>query len=213
MLPAAVLCLSFACSSGVPSPGVVAKVPIGSSPVRGPSDAWVTMVEFADFECPYCGEEEPVITALLQAYPNDLRLVFKNFPLTGIHPDALGAAIAAECAYEQGDFWPMHDLLYANQSALQSQDLLAFAESAGVDVNAWQSCLSTEPPATAIAADVALATTLDVDATPTFFVNGELVVGAVSRADLEAVVEAKLSQAQASGVARSTYYDTVIDGP
>lgn len=96
--------------------GSLVKVPIGSSPIRGPVNAWVTMVEFGDFECPFCGEEEPVVEALLRAFPNDLRLVFKNFPLTSIHPYAEGAAIAAECAGEQGDFWPMHDILFANQT-------------------------------------------------------------------------------------------------
>jgi protein-disulfide isomerase len=190
----------------------VAKVPIGPSPVRGPSDAWVTMVEFGDFECPYCGQEEPIIESLLQAYPSDLRLVFKNFPLTDIHPDAQAAAIAAECAGEQGDFWPMHDLIYANQAALGSQGLQADAQQAGVDLTSWQACLTTEGPAGAIAADVALGLSIGVSATPTFVINGEVVVGAVSLAVLQGVIEERRAAAQQSGVSRARYYDQVILG-
>jgi protein-disulfide isomerase len=214
----------LACSSTVPTTvtagpdgsrldaGPIAKVPIGMSPVRGPEDAWVTMIEFGDFECPFCGAEEPIVEALVQAYPVDLRLVFKNFPLTTIHPYAEGAAVAAECAKAQGDFWKMHDLLYANQNALQSQNLSTYAKESGVDLMAWQACLATQPPVDAIYADVALATSVGVDATPTFFVNGEIVVGAVPEAQLQAVIEAARTRAEASGVPRASYYDTVILG-
>ncbi len=218
----------IACSSGSPAAataagldrsdgatldaGPIAKVPVGTSPVRGPSDAWVTMVEFGDFECPFCGAEEPIVEALVKAYPTDLRLVFKNFPLTTIHPYAEGAAIAAECADAQGDFWTMHDLLYANQDALQSQNLPTYAQTAGVDVPTWQACLSTQPPVDAIDADVALATSVGVDATPTFFINGQIVVGAVAQSQLQTVIEAARAQAEASGVPRASYYETVILG-
>ncbi|HXX66647.1 MAG TPA: DsbA family protein [Polyangiaceae bacterium] len=188
------------------------KVPIGSSPLRGPIDAWVTMVEFADFECPFCGEEEPVVEALLQAYPADLRLVFKNFPLTTIHPYAEGAAIAAECAGQQGDFWPMHDILFANQNALESTNLPGYAQEAGVDVPTWQACLTTEPPIDAINADVALGTSIGVDGTPTFVINGQMIVGAVPQSELQGVIETSRAAAEASGVPSSEYYDEVILG-
>jgi protein-disulfide isomerase len=170
------------------------------------------MIEFGDFECPFCGAEEPVIAALLQMYPKDLRVVFKNFPLTTIHPYAEGAAIAAECAGAQGDFWAMHDQLYAHQNDLESQNLPTYAQAAGVDLPTWQACLSTQPPVDAINADVALATSVGVDATPTFFVNGAIVVGAVPEAELQAVIEAARTRAEASGVPRASYYDTVILG-
>jgi protein-disulfide isomerase len=199
-------------SSGSDNGGPVVPIAVGTSPVRGPADAWVTMIEFADFECPFCGEEEPVVEALLDAYPEDLRLVFKNFPLTAIHPNAQAAALAAECAGAQGDFWPMHDLLFANQSALDGQSLLTYAQSAGVDTSSWQACLSTQPPVDAIGADVSLGTSVGVAGTPTFFVNGEVVVGAVPQSALQDVIEAKRSEAQASGVPRAQYYDQVILG-
>jgi protein-disulfide isomerase len=191
----------------------VIKVPIGTSPARGPADAWVTLVEFGDFECPFCGEEEPVVEALLAMYPADLRLVWKNFPLTSIHPYAQGAAVAAECADEQSLFWPMHDLLYANQSALTATDLANYAgEVPGLDVTTWQACLTTPAPAQVIANDEALGGTVGVNGTPTFFVNGEIVVGAVPQATLQGVIETKRAEAEASGVPRAQYYDTVILG-
>ncbi len=215
----AIFACLWGCSSAPPTAvaagsdgSAPAKVPVGTSPVRGPSDAWVTTVEFGDFECPFCGAEEPIVEALLQAYPKDLRLVFKNFPLTTIHPYAEDAAVAAECANAQGDFWAMHDQLYANQGALESENLPTYAQAAGVDLKAWQACLTTQPPVDAIDADVALATSLGVEGTPTFFVNGEIVVGAVPQSQLQAVIEAARAQAEASGVPRASYYDKVILG-
>ena len=96
-------------------------VPVGDSPVRGATTSWVTVVEFGDFECPYCGAEEPVLKQLLQDHP-EVRLVFKNFPLTSIHPHAQPAAIAAECALDQGKFWEMHDAIYRNQGTIFAGD-------------------------------------------------------------------------------------------
>ena len=170
------------------------------------------MIEFGDFECPYCGQEEPIVESLVQAYPNDLRLVFKNFPLPTVHPYAQAAAVAAECANAQGDFWPMHDLLYKNQSALTTPDLQNYAQQVGVDVASWQACLPTQPPTDAVAADVQLGNSIGVTGTPTFVINGEIVVGAVPQAALQGVIQTKLSVAQASGVSRAQYYTTVILG-
>ncbi len=111
--------------SGIPAAQYYAEtfpdLPVGDSPVRGPADAWVTVLEFGDFECPYCGEEEPTVKQLLQNNV-DVRLVFKNFPLESVHPHALPAAIAAECALDQGKFWEMHDAIYADQAAIFAGD-------------------------------------------------------------------------------------------
>jgi protein-disulfide isomerase len=190
--------------------GAFAKVPVGTSPIRGPSDAWVTVIEFGDFECPPCGAEEPVLQALLAERPNDLRLVFKNFPLTKIHPFAQGAAVAAECAAAQGAFWPMHDLLFSNQDALQSENLPTYAQSADLNVPAWQECVSTQPPLDAIAADVALGNAIGLRGTPTLVVNGVSFEGALRRSKLDAIVAEAMARAQASGVSSSQYYDSVI---
>jgi protein-disulfide isomerase len=188
------------------------KVPVGTSPVRGAADAWVTMVEFGDFECPYCGAEEPVVRDLLVTYGTDLRLVFKNFPLTNIHLFAEGAAIAAECANDQGQFWQMHDLLFANQAALDNTSLQGYAQTLGLNMPAWQACLTSQPPVDAINADVSLGTSIGVSGTPTFIINGVAVVGAVPESQLKSTVDSTLSKAKSSGIPAASYYDKAILG-
>jgi protein-disulfide isomerase len=168
------------------------------------------MVEFGDFECPPCGDAEPIVSALLGEYSADLRLVFKNFPLTDIHPYAQGAAIGAECAGAQGAFWEMHDLLFANQDSLDSAYLLTYAQSAGVDVSAWQQCLATKPPRDAVDADVALGKSIRVRGTPTFLINGLRALGVPTRQQFEAIINAERARAEGSDVPRSEYYDTVV---
>ena len=187
------------------------RVPVGNSPQRGPSDAWVTLVEFADFECSYCRAEEPVITDLEAAYGADLRLIFKYFPLTDIHPHAEAAAVAAECAGEQGKFWEMHDLLLT--TPLDSGTLLADAQAVlGLDIEKWQAYLQTSEAASVVDADVALGLSLGVDGTPTFVINGVPVLGAVPEGQLRGAVEQARATAIASGVPRADYYDKVILG-
>jgi len=127
VLSAAVsVALTSAVGSGLPQASYYATafpdLPVLDSPVRGPGDAWVTVVEFGDFECPYCGEEEPVVEELLAEGGSQVRLVWKNFPLAAIHPHAEDAAVAAECALDQGKFWEMHDAIYANQGAIFGGD-------------------------------------------------------------------------------------------
>jgi protein-disulfide isomerase len=187
------------------------KVPIGDSPHRGPTDAWVTVVEFSDFECPFCRSEQPVLTNIEVTYGADVRLVFKHFPLPSIHPHAEAAAVAAECAREQGKFWEMHDLLFT--SALDDATLLDDAEQVpGLDVAAWQACLNAPEAADRVAADLALGTSLGIEATPTFVVNGVPVVGAVSESELRAVIDRARAEAVASGIPRAEYYDRVVLG-
>ncbi len=196
------------CGSGSSS---LVKVPLGDSPQRGPADAWVTVVEFGDFECPYCRMEEPVLGDLAAIYGADLRLVWKHFPLTGIHPHAQAAAVAAECANAQGRFWEMHDLLLA--TALDDATLLADAgQVPGLDVAAWQACLGTAAPADRVAADVALGASLGVGGTPTFYVNGVPVIGAVPESELRAVVDQARGRAMASGIPRADYYNRAVLG-
>jgi len=105
-------------------------VPVDSAPVRGPPDAWVTIVEFSDFQCPFCRGAEPTIEAVLAAYPTDVRLVYKEFPLTGLHDRALPAALAADCAGQQAQFWPMHDLLF--NGSLEDDALVGYANQLGL---------------------------------------------------------------------------------
>ncbi len=185
---------------------------LGDSPQRGPSDAWVTVVEFADFECPYCGDAEATLAQLLAEYPADVRLVFKHFPLASIHPYARSAAIAAECAGEQGLFWEMHDRLFANQTALTSADLVAYAADLGLDVAAWQICLSTPEPAARVDGDASLGEQMGVRATPTFVINGVPLEGAAPLATFEQLVETARARAEASGISRDQYYQRAVLG-
>jgi len=205
----AALLLLAACGQGATARTRL-KVPVGSSPQRGPSDAWVTVVEFADFECPFCRDEEPIVARLEAAHGDDLRLVFKHLPLSGIHPDAEAAAVAAECAGQQGRFWEMHDLLFV--AALDGAALLSDARQVGLDEAAWQACRAAPEPASRVAADVSLAASLGVDSTPTFVVNGEVLVGAVPEGDLSAAIERARAAAVASGIPRAQYYDRAVLG-
>jgi protein-disulfide isomerase len=184
---------------------------VDGSPQRGPADAWVTVVEFADFQCSYCRVEEPVVAGLLAIYPDDLRLVFKHFPLTSIHDHAQAAAVAAECAGEQDRFWQMHDLLFT--TALDSAALLADAgQVSGLDVIAWQACLASQRPLAVISQDLALASSLDLPGTPTFVVNGWPAFGALPESDLRAIVDRARTEATASGIPRAEYYQRAVLG-
>lgn len=199
------------CTGSSPGPQRTLKVPVGDSPQRGPADAWVTIVEFADFECPYCRAEEPVLADIESTFGADVRLVFKSFPLTGIHPDAMASAIAAQCAADQGRFWELHDLLF--RTALDDATLVADAEQvAGLDVAAWQACRGGSTAAARVAADVDLASELGVDGTPTLVVNGVTLIGAIPESELRAAVEQARASAEASGIAKADYYDKAVLG-
>ncbi len=138
--------------------------------VRGPDEAPVTLVEYGDFECPYCGRAEPVIRELLAGY-GDLRYVWRHLPLTDVHPHALLAAEGAEAAARQGKFWPMHDQLLDHQGALTAKDLIWYAVELGLDIEQFTRDLRNHAGEAKIAADVDSADLSGVSGTPTFFVN------------------------------------------
>jgi Na+/H+ antiporter NhaA len=140
--------------------------------IRGPDDAPVTLVEYADFECPYCGQTEPILRDLVAEFGDQLRYVFRHLPLTEVHEHAQLAAEAAEAAGAQGKFWEMHDLLFAHQDALDVRDLKAYADELGLDMERFSKELRTRKYAARIANDVAEADETGVTGTPTFFVNG-----------------------------------------
>jgi protein-disulfide isomerase len=180
-------------TDALPRPVVVA---VGDSPSQGPSSAKVTVIEFGDYECPYCGEEEPVVTQMLQDYAGRIRFVFKEFPLSSIHPYAELAAEAALAANAQGKFWPYHDTLYANQSALAEGNLEDYASTLGLDTTTFDMALAQHTYAPAVAADVTEGMSVGVEGTPTFFVNGVIVVGAVPYSELTSVIDRELAIAQ-----------------
>jgi Na+/H+ antiporter NhaA len=139
--------------------------------VRGPSEAPITLVEYADFECPYCGQAEPIVRELLADF-GDVRYVWRHLPLRDVHPHAQIAAEAAEAAARQGAFWPMHDLLLDHQGALLVTDLVSYAEQVGLDVARFSTDLHRHAGAARVAQDVDSADLSGVSGTPTFFLNG-----------------------------------------
>ncbi len=157
--------------------------------VRGPAQAPVTMVEYGDFECPYCGRAEPVVRELLADFA-DLRYVWRHLPLSDVHPNAELAAEASEAAAEQGAFWDMHALLLDHQGDLRPRDLVAYAEQAGLDVERFRDGLRRGVGAAKIEDDVDSADQSGVTGTPTFFVNGRRHDGAYDVETLSAAVRA-----------------------
>jgi len=157
--------------------------------VRGPTDAPVTLVEYGDFECPYCGQAEPVVRQLLANF-GDVRYAWRHLPLNDVHPNAQLAAEAAEAAAEQGAFWAMHDLLLERQHALLTPDLVGYASELGLDVDRFTDDLRRHAGAPRIAQDVDSADLSGVSGTPTFFVNGRRHHGAYDIERLSAAVRA-----------------------
>ena len=160
--------------------------------IRGPKkDALVTLVEYGDFECPYCGQAEPAVRGLIREY-GELRFVFRHLPLTEVHPHAQLAAEAAEAADKQGGFWEMHDMLMDHQGALTTRDLIGYADSIGLDTDKFAADLRKHAGAYRIAEDIDSADLATVSGTPTFFINGNRYYGAFDLAALkEAVHTAK----------------------
>jgi protein-disulfide isomerase len=140
--------------------------------LRGRADAPVTLVEYGDYECPYCGRAEEVVRQLLADFEDDLGYVWRNLPLTDVHPHAQLAAEAAEAAAAQGAFWPMHDLLMTHQDALEVGDLERYADQLGLDLGRFSDDLRERTQTLRIATDVDSADLSGVTGTPSFFVNG-----------------------------------------
>jgi protein-disulfide isomerase len=157
--------------------------------IRGPEDAPVTLIEYGDFECPYCGQAEPIVRELL-AGRGDVRYVWRQLPLTDVHANAELAAEAAEAAGAQGKFWEMHDRLLENQGALQPRDILNYAEDLGLDVERFHDDLRRHANAGRLARDVESAELSGVSGTPTFFVNGRRHYGAYDVDSLTSAVKA-----------------------
>jgi protein-disulfide isomerase len=154
-------------------------VQLDNDPVWGPQDAVVTIVEFSDYECPYCKRWHAEIWPKLeQAYAGKIKLVYRDFPLTAAHPNAVPAAEAANCAGEQGQYYPFYDRLWLAKSGLNSKAYETYATELGLDLASFKSCVATRKYRAEVEADLRYATTLGVSGTPTFFINGIRVIGA-----------------------------------
>jgi Na+/H+ antiporter NhaA len=168
--------------------------------LRGPVDAPVTVVEYGDFECPYCGRAEPVVRELLQDF-GDVRYVWRHLPLNDVHPNAQRAAEAAEAAGAQGAFWEMHDLLFEHQDDLRVPDLRRYAEQLGLDLDRFDEDMRRRAGAPRIAEDVDSADLSGVSGTPTFFINGRRHYGAYDIGALSGAV--RVARARAGMLAKS----------
>ena len=162
--------------------------------IRGPAESPVTLVEYGDFECPYCGRAEPIVRQLLADF-GDVRYVWRHLPLTDVHPQAQLAAEAAEAAAAQGNFWGMHDKLFRHQDALGPRDLARYAGELGLDVEQFRHDLDERRGASQVAADIESADTSSVSGTPTFFINERRHYGAYDIDTLSAAVRTARIQA------------------
>ena len=165
----------------------------GGDPSTGDAAAPIQLVEFSDFECPFCRQLEPVLGQLRAKYQGRLRLVWKDFPLP-IHGQARGAAEAARCAADQARFWEFHDALFANQQALGPDDLTRHATTTGLDIDRFRTCVNGGAHRSEITADLEEGARQGVEATPTVFVNGRAVIGAQPIDVYEKVIDEELSR-------------------
>lgn len=161
---------------------------IGSSPTKGAKNGKVVLIEFSDFQCPFCAKADSTLKQFMDKYGDRVTLVYKHLPLTSIHPEALPAARASWAAAQQGKFWPFHDALFANQRQLGEALYRETAKSLGLDLQKFDRDRASQAANAAIQQDLEMAETLGIDGTPFFIMNGEVLAGAVSLADLEAAL-------------------------
>ena len=181
-------------SGGNAESGTGAAAPGDSSanqghPQRGPNGAAVTIVEFSDFQCPYCRQAEPTLKQVRNKYGDRVRIIYMDFPL-GFHPQAMGAALAARCADEQGRFWAYHDALFAGQSGFSTPALKDLAARLNLDTASFDSCLDQRKYESTVLSDKAEGKNANVTGTPTFVVNGTAFVGAQPLSTFESAIDA-----------------------
>ncbi len=154
----------------------VQDIPVGVSPVKGDKNAPVTIAEFSDFQCPYCAKIQPTLKEVLKAYPKEVKLVFKQFPLS-FHAQARNAVKASLAAGEQGKFWEMHDLIFENYNNLTLEKFMEFAKRLGLDTGKFNSDFGSNKYENKIQEDMDLAQRVGVRGTPTLFINGRMMSG------------------------------------
>lgn len=168
-------------------------IPSEGFPSLGPADAPITIVEFSDYQCPFCRRWHlEVYEPLLAAYPGKIRMVYRHLPLTSIHPDAQAAAEAAMCAGDQDAYWPYHNLLFSSES-LDQQTFLQYAQELSLDMDQFQTCVTERKFKEAVEADSDFAVNLGVRSTPTFFINGLAIVGAQPLEVFKQVIDKELA--------------------
>ena len=169
-------------------------IPTLGSPVMGPAEARITLVEFSDFQCPYCSRAMAQIYTTLKAYPNDVRLIFKQYPLVELHPAAAISAAAALAAHQQGKFWQMHDVMFANRARLSRQSILGWAKDIGLDMLRFMADLDSDAIKKAVLRDQADGDKAGVEGTPTVFVNGQRYNGDLAPDAFKPVIDGELKR-------------------
>ncbi|MBJ6763869.1 thioredoxin domain-containing protein [Myxococcaceae bacterium JPH2] len=191
----------------------VFKVPIEGSPVRGGENALVTIVEFSDYQCPFCSRAHVTVKKLEDDYGSKLRVVMRQNPLS-FHPRARPAALAALAAGEQGKYWEMHDMLFANQKSIEDADLEKYATQLGLNLEKWKSDMASPKLADIIAKDSSASSQFGANGTPAFFINGRFLSGAQPIENFKALIDEEMTKAEAlvkSGVPASQVYAKTIE--
>jgi len=192
-----------------PDPEKTYAFPVEGSPVLGPRDALVTIMEISDFQCTYCKRAGSTIKKIIEKYPKEVRVVFKHNPLS-FHKRAMPAANATMCANEQGKFWPMHDVVFANNRALEDADLEGYAKKTGLDMARYKSCYTANKFKAQILKDQKTTISLGARGTPAFFINGRYLSGARPLPAFQKIIDEELKKAKESGIASAEYYDKAI---
>ena len=175
-----------------------------ASRVRGNPSAPVTIVEFADFQCPFCRKAEPTLQALLKKYDGRVKLAYRDFPLSQIHDHAELAAEASHCALSQGKFWEMHDAMFADGAKLDEAGLVRSATGLGIDQNSFESCMTSGKYKTVVQQDIEAGSQAGVEATPAFFINGESLSGARPEADFAEIIDRQLAASTGKNTVRAS---------
>jgi protein-disulfide isomerase len=169
-------------------------IPVGDSPAMGAANAAITIVEFSDFQCPFCKQwYDDVLSRLMTDYKDQVRFVYRDFPLTTIHPQAQPAAEAAHCAGEQEAYWQFHNALFSNKYGLTEQAFQQYATELGLNMEAFNTCVSERRYKQTVTDNANFALTVDVQSTPTFFINGLMVVGAQPYDVFKQVIDKELA--------------------
>jgi protein-disulfide isomerase len=171
----------------------VVQVAYDPARLKGNADAPITIVEFADFQCPFCSKVQPLLDGVLAKYKDKVKLAYLDFPLSQIHPYAETAAEASRCALEKEKYWEMHDAMFADQSKLDEAALVKTAARLGIDQKSFESCLKSGKYKAVVQQDLQSGSQAGVNATPTFFINGEFLSGVRSDADFTRIIDRQLS--------------------
>lgn len=169
-------------------------IPVGTSPFIGPENAPITLIEFSDYECPYCRQwYQETFPQIMEEYQGKIRFVYRDFPLVGLHANASPAAEAAYCAGEQGKYWPFHDKLFSGSYALSTSTYIQYATDLGLDLTQYKECVDTHKYQSTVEDNYQFAADLGIQSTPTFFINGLAIVGAQPFSVFKQVIDKELA--------------------